>query len=98
MVPGAKMGDSTAQRQGGDYNRKCHLVLLPESTLLPCTCVAASNPILRSLREWQECQGDVNGDIRSYNHQHRARGTVSYWSWGAAFLLGLTDMYTQVYT
>lgn len=45
------------------------IALLPESTLLLCKCVVASIPIPRSLREWQECQGDVNGDIRSHSNQ-----------------------------
>ena len=44
-------------------------LLSPESTLLPLKYAAASIPIPGSLREWQECQGDVNGDIRSPSHQ-----------------------------
>lgn len=61
-------GDSKAQRWRVTTIRSV-IALLPESTLLLCKCVAASIPIPRSLREWQECQGDVNGDIRSHSNQ-----------------------------
>lgn len=40
MVCRAKLGDSKAQRCGGDHSQKCHLALSPESTLLPWKCVA----------------------------------------------------------
>lgn len=69
MVPGAKLGNSKTQRCGGGQRQKYHLALCSESTLLPWKCVAASIPIPGSLREWQECWGDVNGDIRSHSHQ-----------------------------
>ena len=61
--------NSRPQRCGSDHNRKCHLALSLESTPLPWKCVAASIPIPGSLREWQECHGDVNGDIRSHSRQ-----------------------------
>lgn len=80
-----RLGNSKSQRCGSDHNQKCHLALSPESTLLPWKCVAASIPIPGSLREWQECQGDVNGDIRSHSHQRttaQAGGAVSCWGWG----------------
>lgn len=69
VVPGAQLGDSKAQRSGDDHSQTCHLALSPESTLFPWKCGAAFIPIPGSLWEWQECQGDVNGDIRSHNHQ-----------------------------
>ena len=79
------LGSSKSQRCGSGHNQRCHLALSPESTLLPWKCVAASIPIPGSLREWQECQGDVNGDIRSHSHQRttaQAGGAVSCWGWG----------------
>lgn len=55
--PGADLG---TRRARGDPSQGRPLAAL---------CVAASIPVPRSLWEWQECQGDVNGDIRSHSHQ-----------------------------
>lgn len=105
MMPRAKLGDSKAQRCAGDHSQKCHLALSPENTLLPWKCVAVSIPIPGSLWEWQECQGDVNGDIRSHSHQPDngtgQEGAVSCWGWGdkgrTSFLLWLIDVCSQVH-
>lgn len=86
----------------GDPSQKCHFALSPESILLPCKCVPASIPIPGSLWEWQECQGDVNGDIRSQSpagHRHRAGGAVSCRGRGVCGgqpFLWLTDVCSQV--
>lgn len=46
--PGAKLGDSKAQRSGDDHSLTCYLAVSPESTLLPWKCGAAFIPIPRS--------------------------------------------------
>lgn len=60
-MPGAELGDPKAQRCTGDHSQNV--------TLLCGLSVVASIPVPGSLWEWQECQGDVNGDIRSHSHQ-----------------------------
>ena len=69
-----RLGNSKSQRCGSDHNQKCHLALSPESTLLPWKCVAASIPIPGSLREWQECQGDVNEQLEPGHVSHPTQG------------------------
>lgn len=101
--------NSRPQRCGSDHNHKCHLALSPESTPLPWKCVAASIPIPGSLREWQECHGDVNGDIRSHSRQRTTaqggRGCQLLGAGGgggdmegAVFLLWFIDVCSQVHT